>query len=145
MPIDIPPIAEIAEKWERVTPGRAADYTHGVQNPRRSWMDATLEQIDVWIEAITQAIADGRWQRGVRDAGDRKWQANTLAKGPTRWVHGIRLARGVYRDRFQPYRDEIASIDLPPRGPRGDERNYERVAIIGRRLHALKLELGRGG
>jgi len=55
----------------------------------------------------------------------------------------VRLARVDYEEGFKPYRDLIASIDLPPRGPRGDPSNIDRVRIIAERLHALKRSISR--
>lgn len=139
---DIPPIAEIAEKFERVTPGRVPDYTAGVQHPRRDWGDATVAAAGVYTEAMTAALAAGRFALGVTKAGTRKWQEKTISKGPTRWAQGVRMAGVDFARGFQPYRDEIERIVLPPRGPRGDARNLERVRIIAEALHALKLRIG---
>jgi hypothetical protein len=138
----IPDIGVIAEKWERVTPQRTVDYEQGVRNPKVNWADATLAAEATYVEAVSQAIAEGRFGRGVRAAGTRKWQEKTIAKGPVRWSQGVRLAGVDFAAGFQPYRDLIAQIVLPPRGPKGDPRNLERVRAIDDALHALKLRIG---
>lgn len=140
----IKPTAEIAEKWERVTPSRVPDYEAGVRRPRRSWEDATTEAADAYAQGVTAAIAENRFEGGVRAAGDRKWQEKTLQKGPGRWAEGVRISGVDYASGFDPYRDEIERIVLPPRGPRGDPRNIERVRIIADALHALKIRLAGG-
>ena len=139
---DIKTLDAIVEKYTRVTPGRSRDFQLGVENPRRDWMDATLAAEDTWERAMQEAIADRRHERGVRRAGTRKWQENTISKGVSRWSQGVGMAGGSYREGFAPYRDLIESIDLPPRGPRGSPENLERVRIIAEQLHALKLRLG---
>lgn len=140
----IKPIAVIAEKWERVTPQRVPDYKEGVQRPRRSWEDATVAAADAYARGVQEAIADNRFEGGVRRAGDRKWQEKTLAKGPGRWAEGVRISGPDYALGFEPYRDEIERIVLPPRGPRGAPENIERVRVIAEALHALKVRLAGG-
>lgn len=135
-------IQEIAEKWGRVTPGRAVDYKNGVERPRRDWADATEAASETYAQAITDAIANNRFATGVRRAGTRKWQSKTLEKGPSRWGQGVRMAEPDYRDGFSPYRDLIEQIVLPARGPVNSPENWERSRIIGEALHALKLQLG---
>jgi len=127
--------AAIATKWARVTPSRTTDYTEGVQNPRRSWAQATTQAKGAYEEGVTQAIARDAYARGVNAAGDAKWQTNTAKKGSTRWGEGVRLSEQAYAQGFEPSRQIIASTTLPPRGPRGDQRNIDRVAVLARALH----------
>lgn len=141
----IKPIGVIAEKWGRVTPLRTRDYELGVENPRRPWEASTIAAADTYEQGIIEAIADERFQHGVRAAGDEKWRSKTLEKGPTRWAQGVRISEPDYQAGFAPYRDEIERIVLPPRGPRGSPANIERVRIIAERLHALRLRIQGGG
>ncbi|MBA7620832.1 hypothetical protein ES703_28187 [subsurface metagenome] len=141
---EIATVAEIAEKWGRVTPMRVPDYQAGVERPRRDWETETIAAAEAYEMGITAAMADNRFQGGVRRAGTEKWRRKTLEKGPGRWAEGVRVSEVDYAAGFEPYRDEIARIVLPPRGPRGDPRNIERVRIIAEALHALKLRLSGG-
>jgi len=138
----IPSIAEIAEKWERVTPARAQDYILGVKTTRKDWEAETLAAAVNYERGVTAAIGEQRFQRGVSKAGTAKWRKNTIEKGGTRWGQGVRLGGVEYARGFQPYRDALEALDLPPRGPRGDPVNLERVRVIAETLHALKLQIG---
>ena len=102
MPIPIKSTREIAEKWKRVTPGRSRDYELGVSNPRISWEEATLAGADNWVQGIQQAIADGRYTRGVAAAGDAKWQRKSIEKGVPRWGQGVAMAEDDYQGGFDP-------------------------------------------
>ena len=139
---DISESAVIAEKWERVTPSRTPDYEAGVKNPRRDWADATQSASATYQEAMSISLAERRFERGVQAAGTRKWQEKTIAKGPTRWSQGVRLGTMDYMRGFDPYRNEIQRTVLPPRGPKGDPRNIERVRVLADALHALKQRIG---
>ncbi len=140
--MEIKSTAAIAEKWERVTPMRSRDYLEGVSTTRKDWAGNTVAAAENYNIGVTQAIAEERFQRGVQKAGTEKWKRNTIEKGGTRWGQGVRMAGPEYARGFDPYRNELEAIDLPPRGPRGDPRNIERVRVIAERLHALKLRIG---
>lgn len=140
--MEIKSTSAIAEKWERVTPLRSQDYVEGVRTTRKDWAGETIAAAENYAIGVTQAIAEDRFQRGVSKAGTDKWREKTIAKGGTRWGQGVRLGGADYARGFDPYRNELEAIDLPPRGPRGDPRNIERVRVIAERLHALKLRIG---
>jgi len=140
--MEIRSIQSIAEKWGRVTPMRSQDYIIGVQTTRKDWASNTIAAAPNYVQGVQQAIAENRFERGVEKAGTPKWKTNTIEKGGTRWGQGVRMAESEYARGFSPYRDELEAIILPPRGPRGDPMNIERVRIIAERLHALKLAIG---
>jgi len=139
MPIIIPPISEIATKWKTVTPTRVADYEHGVRNPRSPWIDGTLAASQAWITAMQMQSTWVRWGQGVQRCGNAGWQSATIAKGVPRWAQGVTASGTKYQDGFAPFRDCIANLDLPPRGPAGAPGNLERVRIVSEALHNLKL------
>lgn len=134
----IRPISHIAEKWATVTPQRATDYQEGVRNPKKVWAEEAIKAENVYKEAVTKAASEGRYGKGISAAGQEKWQKRTLAKGPSRFSEGVMIARPDYEKGFAPYRDAIEQTELPPRAPKGDPRNIERVAIIAKTLHAVK-------
>lgn len=139
MPIPIKSTADIAAKFQDVTPGRTSQYRDGVSNPKKSWETETKAAEGNYKTAVTKAAAEGRFGRGVAKAGDSKWQARTLLVGPGRFAEGVATAGPAYADGFGPYRDVIAGTTLPPRGPTGDPRNIDRVRVIAENLHKKKL------
>lgn len=138
MPVAIKSVAQIAEKWRRVTPQRSEDFAQGVQNPRKDWKGQTLAAAANYAAAIQQAITGKRYDAGVNKAGTEKWQRKTLQKGVNRWAEGVNLAADDYQTGFAKYRDVIARLDLPPRYPTGDPRNIQRVAAIAAALNKAK-------
>ena len=136
--IGIRSASAIADKWKRVTPGRTEDYRLGVENPKKDWEDETRRAESTYKEAITKAIAEGRFGKGVADAGTAKWKDGALRKGVHRWGPGVELGIENYEKGFAPYRDVIEKITLPKRYPKGDPRNYERVKAVGSALHKQK-------
>lgn len=137
--VAIKSISDIAAKWARVTPARTEDYEKGVRNPRRDWASETSGAEARYAEGVSAAVADGRFARGVANAGTGKWQAKAISKGVPRWGAGVREAQPDYEAGFGPFRNVIESLTLPPRYPKGDPRNIERVAAIANALHAAKV------
>ena len=131
---------EIAEKWARVTPGRAPDYEAGVKNPKKDWETQTLKAADAYREGVQAAISEGRFEKGVRKAGTSKWQTKAVKLGVPRWGPGVAAAKDAYEKGFAPYRDIIERIELPPRRPKGDPGNIDRVRVIAMALHEAKVK-----
>ncbi len=110
-----------------------------MQNPRTDWAAATVAAAPIQAAAVQQAIADGRFAKGVQAAGTGRWQAKSVSKGSARFGQGVTDAEGDYQKGVQPYLDAIANVQLPPRGPKGDPKNYQRVIAIGTALRNKKL------
>lgn len=140
----MPPVKSldrISAKWARVAQVSGPEYEAGVTNPRRSWMQATAAAEANFEKGVQAAIQRKSFGKGVKAAGDDKWQKNTLQKGAVRWAAGINLAKGAFEAGFAPYRAVIERTTLPARGPKGDPANIQRVAIIADALHKEKLKI----
>lgn len=136
---EIKKLADIRDKWTRVTPGRTEDYKLGIMNPRRDWAEETLEAKDNWKAGVDAAHAKDLFAKGVTKAGSSKWKEKSLKKGPGRFAEGVYIAGPDYEKGFAPYHAAIERVDLGPRFPRRDPRNLERVKKIVDALIAEKL------
>ena len=139
MAVAIKSTTDIARKFAEVTPGRATEYAAGVAAPKKDWEAETKAAEANYKTAVTKAAAEGRFGRGVAKAGTAHWQERTMKYGPGRFAEGVRDAGPAYAEGFGPYRDTIAGLTLPPRGPTGDPRNIDRVRMIAEALHKKKL------
>lgn len=126
--------AAIAEKWSRVAPTRQADYESGVKDPGVDWQRATEAGRESYEAGVQEAIQRGAFQKGVSAAGTDKWRAKTADVGAGRWTGGIRAASTDYEQAMGPVVQVIERTVLPPRGPRGDPRNFQRAEAMGRAL-----------
>ena len=131
-------VSAIGEKWSRVTPARATDYKAGVSAPKKNWQEQTLAAKDAQAAGIQEALSEDRFSKGVSKAGNAKWQRKAAGVGAARFGPGVQAARPDYEAGFGPYASVIAGVTLPPRGAKGDPRNYERVKAIGDALHSAK-------
>jgi len=128
--IDTKPLADIAEKYVRVTQGRAQDYSAGIgRTPPDKWSTRTAASTAAWNAGVQQAAAENRFALGVDGKGP-KWQRKALNVGAQRFGPGVAAAKDDYSAGFAPYEGILKGLTLPPRGPRGDPGNLQRVAQV---------------
>lgn len=135
---EIKSMGAIGSKWTRVTPQRSDDYKLGVTSPRRDWEKSAVAAKETHKAAMVQAAASDSYGKGITKAGTGKWQARAIAKGPGRFAEGVMIGGPDYEKGFGPYRDEIEKTVLPPRFPRRDPRNVNRVSVIAAALGKKK-------
>lgn len=126
--------ADSAEKFARVAPDRARDYAAGVADANVDWQGPTERAKETWADGVSQAARDDRFAKGVKRSGTEHWRNKTTSMGVQRWPAGIREAKKDYEEGVAPYIEELSRVNLPPRAPRGDPRNIERVAAIAKAL-----------
>jgi len=135
---EIKSMSRIKEKWTRVTPLRSDDYKIGVTSPRRDWEKAAVAAKDSHKAAMATAAAADSFAKGITKVGFTKWQTKALQKGPGRFAEGVMVGGDDYEKGFAPFRDEIEKTVMPPRFPRRDPRNIQRVVAIDTALGKKK-------
>lgn len=138
MPIDVPPLAAVADKWVRNAGAASQSYRDGVQRAT-SWATPTAAAQDAWQQGVQQAISRNAFSAGVNAAGDARWRNRAIAVGAVRFGPGVAAAKQEYSEGFAPFLQIIAAIDLPPRGPRGSAQNLLRVETVANELHQARL------
>jgi hypothetical protein len=134
----VPALAQLAGKWNRRSASAGPEYEEGIRNPRAPWDQAAVAAKASWQQGVTAAAQRDGYAKGVSAAGLARWQTKSVEKGPARFSQGVAVSQADYERGFAPFRDAIERTDLPPRGPRGSEQNYARVAPIGKALAQLK-------
>lgn len=131
-------VADIAEKWARVTPQRAGDYEAGIKNPTKDWAIETAKAADAYKAGVQQAIQQDRFTKGVKKAGTDKWKKKAIEVGPARFQQGVAIAAPAFEKGFAPYQAVIEKTQLPPRFAKGDPRNIDRVRVMAAALAEAK-------
>jgi hypothetical protein len=137
--MDVKSLGAIAEKYARVTPQRAGDYTSGVQTTPVDWSKVTQAAGASYAAGVQAAITRKGFEKGVAAAGTERWRAKSVDVGSARWGPGVQAGAGDYASRFGPYADVLSKLSLPARFPTGDPRNYARVQAIGEALNKKRL------
>jgi len=139
MPLKIKSAAAIAGKWADVTPARARQWEDGIKaTSTDEYAAPAIAAAPVWEQAVQEAAARGAYAKGVNERAE-KWKRKALAVGAQRFGPGVRAAEPDFATGFAPYREVIAGLTLPPRGPRGAPGNYERVREVGEALHSKRV------
>ncbi len=133
--IDVPSPAAVAEKYVRVTSGRAQDYTAGIQRVNAGDFEAkATAAAGTFAAGVQEAIAENRFATGLSGSGAR-WRRKAEQLGSQRFPTGVSAARDDMAAGIAPYLTELQAIQLDPRRPRGDPANLQRVATIAQRLN----------
>lgn len=127
-----------AAKWARRAGSAGEEYKEGVANPRTSWQAATTAAAGAQKAGVEEALREKRFEKGVAKAGDQKWSQKAQTKGAERFGPGVASAQQDYEQAVAPYLQVIASTNLPPRGPKGDPKNFERVKVMAMALRNKK-------
>jgi len=127
--------ADTTEKWNRRVSQAGPDYTAGVSDPGVDWEGPTKAAENNYGEAVTKAISEKRFGKGVANAGNEKWRRKTTTVGPARWNTGVAAAKDDYEKGMAPVLSAIGGVTLPPRYPAGDPRNLERVRAMNEAVH----------
>ena len=133
-------MGKIAEKYGRVTPGKATELEAGLRNPKKSWEEETLASVGAYNAGVSDAIARDAFSKGVSAAGQASYIGPALELGVKRYRDGVTYGVPKYNRNFAPYRDVIEQTSLPPRGATGDPGNIDRVRVIAAALHDAKIK-----
>lgn len=136
--IQIKPIDQIVKKWQTRAGAAGSDYMTGVQNPRRPQAQSAANAAQAYATGVQTAITNGTYQKNVLASSD-KYLRNATGKGAQRYPTGITAAAGDFQAGLTPYLTVLSNIQLPPRLPKGDPGNLQRVAAVAAALRAAKL------
>ena len=139
MAIVVKSAGEVATKWRTRAAAAGADYTKGVQGAGQAWEAGARAGAANYRDAVTQAAGEGRYERGIGQAGAARYLKKAVDVGSVRYGPGVNAAEGDMAAGIGPVLQTIASIELPARRPKGDPSNINRSAAIGIRLHAMKI------
>jgi hypothetical protein len=138
MAIRVKDAATVARKWVTRASSASPDYAAGVKEAGADWESNTLAGKENFSMGVQQAIADGRYEKGVREAGQGKYVARASGIGATRFAPGVQAAENEMARGVAPVLETIRSINLPPRRPKGDPGNMERANAVATALRKLK-------
>jgi len=139
MAIKVKDAAASAAKFVQRAGAAGADYKTGVENAGAAWANNTAAAQNTWVEAIQGAVANNRFQKGVTKAGPGKYTAAAGTKGAQRYPSGVASAGPAWQTGTQPFLTVISNLSLPPRRPKGDPGNIQRVSAVADALRAAKL------
>lgn len=131
-------------KWAARAAVATQDYKDGIQGAGKKWEEATVAATANQAAGVQAALQRGAYANGVRKAGGGKWERKAADVGSQRFAQGVNAAQGDYEAAVTPYFAVIEQTKLPPRGPKGDPNNINRVIVLNKALREKKLQLQGG-
>lgn len=134
----VPDISRVAAKYQQNAGQAGPAYIEGVQNPMENWQQATKAAAENYKLATTKAIAENRFTKGVEKVSNDQQIQASVQKGGPRYGQGIALAGPAYAEGMEPVLQVTAATVLPPKKPKGDPSNIQRVGALAAAQHAAK-------
>jgi hypothetical protein len=139
MAIAVKDAATASTKYVQRAQSAAPDYQKGVTGAGTLWQTNTVAANDAYVQGVTQAAQSGRFAKGVQAAGGAKYEAKASTVGAQRYPQGVATAGPAWQNNTAPYLATIASLNLPPRRPKGDPANIARVQMVTNALRKKKV------
>lgn len=133
-------IGRVAQKWATNAGSASGSYADGVNNPKADWAQATQAGAENWKQGVAKASTENRFAKGVAKAGTSKQQGNAISKGVGRYQQGVAIGQQDYSAAMEPVLRTLEATVLPPRGPKGDPKNLQRVGAVNNALHNAKVK-----
>lgn len=131
--------ADAAAKFVARAQAAGPAYQSGVQGAGDTWQSHAMAGEASYGAGVTAAIGAKRFSKGIQKAGATKYVSRASGVGAARYPQGVAAAGPAWQSGTQPYLDTLAGLTLPPRAPRGDPGNIQRVAAVAAALRAKKL------
>lgn len=139
MAVRVKDLAGSAQRWTTRAAAAAADYGTEAAAAGERWQSNTASAAATYFQAVSSAGIQDRFRRGVQRAGAAKYTRKITDVGQSRYSTGVQAATDDWRSGFEPFANTISALTLPPRRPRGDPGNIERVRVIAQALNARRL------
>lgn len=139
MSIRIKDTGTLAKKFVQRAQAAGGDYTEGVKAAGGDWETNTKNSEDNYAAGVQQAIGDKRFGKGVAAAGAGKYTARASTLGAQRYPGGVAISEGDWAKGVQPHLQAMASMQLPPRRPKGDPQNQARAQAVAALNRQIKL------
>jgi len=136
--IRIKPLDQLAAKFARNASAAAGDYKSGVESAGGDWESNTANSEENYQQGVQAAIARKSFGKGVRSAGAAKYVDRASKMGSTRYAPGVANAQQDWAKGFAPVAQVIASVNLPPKGPKRSPQNQQRANAMATALGAWK-------
>ena len=138
MPVQFPSPSVGGERWSRRAAAASPDYAAGAQAASGRWQPAALAAQSNYEQGVQTAIAKKSFGAGVQKAGDAKWLNRTTTVGPARFSQGVQVAQPAYETGVSAIWQKVSGTQLPPRGPRRSEGNYNRSVTMAKAFAQAK-------
>lgn len=130
--------ASVAAKWTQRAGAAGPAYTAGINGTQKDWATDTAAAAGSWAAGVQTAAGNGSFAKGVTAAGTAKWKNKAANVGASRYPQGVAAATAYYQSGISAVLQVLQGVNLPPRGPKGDAANLNRVSAVTIALRKMK-------
>lgn len=142
MPQAVKDLATSGVKWSSRASSASTEFETNALAAADKWAKNAQAAMDNYRAGISAANIATRFARGVQQAATaNKFARKLAAVGSSRYSTGVQGAAQDWQTGFGPYHSVLQAVALPPRKPRGDAGNYERVKAVGQALNARRIAM----
>jgi len=138
--VNVPTQDEIKKRYDAGAGRAPAAYAEAVKKTT-GVIEAAKKGEDLYAQKMTQVIAEKRRLKGLEKTTDEDWRRGAIDKGAKRIGPGMKAAVDKQAKGFEPYRQLLGDIELPPRAATGEENIENRLKPIALGMEAKKKEL----
>src|SRR5262249_35035117 len=139
MALRVKDTATARDKFTNRGAAAAGDYANGVKTAGQQWQQGAGAGAGNYAAGVQDAITRGAFAKGIQQSGSQRYQDRASTVGAQRFPQGIRDAGPTWEANTAPYLQTLASLNLPPRRPKGDPANFQRVQVVGDALRRRKV------
>ncbi len=138
--VKVPDSATIAKRYNEAIAGVPASYKEAVSRTT-GVIAAAIAAESLYAQKVQEAVASGRRAKALAKVSDSEWQQKASVLGSARIGPGMSANAEKRTRNFEPYRSELAAIELAPRTADPMTNVTNRVGAIAVRLAEKKKEL----
>lgn len=132
--------AKAAANWKARMSTAGTAYTDGINSVTSSPMEAAAQAQDSYAQGVAEAVATGRYARGLRRVTMADWKRAATEKGAARLASGATAAAPKVEKFWVSFGPKLAQVTEQTRAmPKGtfEERQQRAIAQMNA-THALK-------
>lgn len=131
---------EMIAKYKRRAAAASGDFKEGVLRTRENPMELAAAAGEAWRQGLQEAMADGRWERGLRDVSHEDWKRATSEKGSINFATGVsnlspKAERGMTENLAN---IEAVEAEIAPMPKRSFPERVERSVAWQTKMHERK-------
>lgn len=109
---------QAADEWANRLSGSTEKMKRGIEAVQSSPMEKAANSKEKMLRNLTEAVNNGKWERGLRSVSLSDWKAATIAKGIPRVSQGAMAAKPKMQSFFTrlfPYQESLQAqiADMP--------------------------------
>jgi len=131
--------SEVAGKYAERAANASQDYVRGAETTTKDQSANAIAAKGIWKQALDQAAAAGRFEKGLQKVGKAGWLLGVKAKGGDRFASGVTVAAPKYAEGSGKYDQARKAADSLPRGLKGSDTNLARVKAVVAAQRAVKV------